>query len=66
MVPPTKLAIVPIIVTPPLVPAGTRLKVVIKRGFLPYTDPISEAHVSPLQHANEPSKAIEIIEALKS
>ena len=60
------LANVPTTVTPPLVPTGTCRHVVTKRGFLENTEPISEAHVSPLLHAEDPSKAMENIEALKS
>lgn len=53
--PPRKLTTNPIIVTPPFVPRGTRSLVVIKNGsVLPNTLPNSLAHVSPLQHANEP------------
>lgn len=42
----------PIGLTPPFVPRGTRLRVVIKNGSDPETEPISLAHVSPLQQAN--------------
>lgn len=49
----TNLTSKPIGETPPLVPRGTRFRVVIKNGSdLPITEPISLAHVSPLQHAN--------------
>lgn len=50
----------PTIETPPLVPRGTRLRVVIKNGSdFPTTEPISLAHVSPLQHANADIIAID-------
>lgn len=38
-------------------PLGTLFLVVMRKGSLvPITVPISEAHVSPLQHANAPVK----------
>lgn len=38
-------------------PLGTLLKVVIRNGsLLAITDPISEAQVSPLEHAMAPNK----------
>ena len=41
--------------TPPLVPVGTRRKVVIKRGDLePRIEPSSEAQVSPFDVAIDP------------
>lgn len=53
--PPTILKNIPIGVTPPFVPFGTFLNVVIKTGsVLARTVPNSDAHVSPLQHANTP------------
>lgn len=46
--------------TPPLVPRGTRFRVVIKNGSdFPQTEPISLAHVSPLQQANADITAID-------
>lgn len=55
----TNLTASPIGVTPPFVPRGTRLREVMRNGSeLPMTVPISLAHVSPLQHANDDNIAI--------
>lgn len=64
-VPPTILATVPVIVIPPLVPIGTLENVVISTGAWETTAvPISEAHVSPQLHANDPSIAMESTEEI--
>lgn len=54
----TYLTIKPMKLTPPFVPLGTRFRVVIKNGSDPVTEPISLAHVSPLQQANADITAI--------
>ena len=57
MSPPAILHSVPISVTPPLVPLRTRLQVVISLGVPPITEPTSDAHVSPQQHASDDRQA---------
>mmetsp|Transcript_21152 Transcript_21152/g.84303 ORF Transcript_21152/g.84303 Transcript_21152/m.84303 type:complete len:246 (+) Transcript_21152:43-780(+) len=55
--PPAAEASVPSAVTPPLVPAGTRRHgAVTSRGGCRDNAPSSEAHVSPAQHAKNPTK----------
>ena len=49
--PPAAEARVPKVETPPLVPGGTGLRVVIRRGREDERIPSSEASVSPRQHA---------------
>ena len=49
--PPATLAPVPTADTPPLVPGGTRLQVVTRRGEPELSTPSSEAQVSALQQA---------------
>jgi hypothetical protein len=50
--PPEADAINPRLLTPPLVPLGTFLNVVIKTGWFFDKIPISEAHVSPVLRVN--------------
>lgn len=57
--PPSKLARVPLTDMPPLVPGGTRLKVVISLGEVSITEPNSDAKVSPQQHDIEAMAARE-------
>ena len=51
MMPPAAEAAVPVRETPPFVPGGTTLNVVISRGGVFERIPSSEASVSPRQHA---------------
>lgn len=51
-IPPTKLIKRPQLDTPPFVPRGTLSNDVIKYGSDLESIPSSDAHVSPLQHAN--------------
>ena len=51
-IPPIALQKVPRIVIPPLVPGGTLFQgVITRKGFCDDSMPISEARVSPQQHA---------------